>query len=202
MPDYLYQAAQVWKRLCLIQYELVYGKKKSLYEINLSFDPTEFYHLAGFQYLKDLSLLKMSSKKMLEAVINRKITQQQVEHGQQYKDMVEPRLIALIYLEQCLDSDFLLYTYRKDFYSFYTSIAADYLIASETPLSSFAFIIKDGGNMRCDFVCCSTFAEGKRNYRQNQRQCSLLKKVKVNKATGERAVLMDNFAKETASANI
>ena len=54
--DILYQAASVWKNLTEYHYIITYGYKNKLYTLNLTFSPEDFPHLAGFQYLRDLSL--------------------------------------------------------------------------------------------------------------------------------------------------
>ena len=51
--DILQQSALAWKELTEYRYQLVYGYKKMLYPINLSFSFEDYPHLAGFQYMKD-----------------------------------------------------------------------------------------------------------------------------------------------------
>lgn len=202
MPDYLYQAAAVWDRLCRTQYHIIYGKKATLHQIYLNFYAEEFYHLAGFQYLKDIKLPKYSSKNMFAAVIENKIKQQEIEQSHMYKTMVEPRLLALISLETSLDSDFSLYTYMRKFYPFRTNIEADYLITAMDPMMQpmFVFIIKNGGKMVFDFRCCSTFTMGDRDYRTNQRLCTQLLKEKMDLTTNKSIVFFDRIHQNTKAA--
>ena len=54
--DLLYQAAQAWKDLTQYTYCITYGQNKTLHTITLKFRTDEFYHLAGFQYTKDVVL--------------------------------------------------------------------------------------------------------------------------------------------------
>lgn len=54
--DIFYQSAFVWNELTEYNYLFTYGYKNKLYEINLTFSPDDFPHLAGFQYLKDIAL--------------------------------------------------------------------------------------------------------------------------------------------------
>lgn len=53
--DILQQSALAWKELIEYRYQFVYGYKKTLYPINLTFSYEDYPHLAGFQYLKDIS---------------------------------------------------------------------------------------------------------------------------------------------------
>ena len=60
----------------------------------------------------------------------------------------------------------------------------------------FIFIIKSslsGDISICDFVCCSAFTQTKRDYRENQRPRSILKKERVHIATNTATVLFDRL---------
>ena len=81
-------------------------------------------------------------------------------------------------------------------YSFTTQIKADYLISSATTPVDFIFIIKSNSSGEisiCDFVCCSAFMQTKRDYRENQRPRSILKKEQVHIATNTTKVLFDRL---------
>ena len=72
--DILYQAAYVWKELMSYRYVLTYGYKGHLHTINLTFSPEDFPHLAGFQYLKDIRLPRYNPRKIVDMVLQQKIT--------------------------------------------------------------------------------------------------------------------------------
>ena len=55
--DLLQQSAQAWKEITEYRYLFTYGYKNQLYPINLTFSLEDYPHLAGFQYMKDISLL-------------------------------------------------------------------------------------------------------------------------------------------------
>ena len=144
-----------------------------LYTINLSFSTEDFPHLAGFQYLKDLTLPRFTPAKTVSKILEGVITQEQIEKGLQYEEMVKPRLMALVSLEEMLDKEFTLYSYMPRFYPFITSIRADYLIASHIGSISFIFLIREGErSIVSDCICCSTFIKEERDYEQNQRPYS------------------------------
>lgn len=181
----LYQAALVWDSLSHYKYSFTYGFKMKLYTINLSFSAEDFPHLAGFQYLKDLVLPRFTPAKTIKKILDGTITQEQIEKGLQYEEMVKPRLLALVSLEEMLDREFTLYSYMPRFYTFVTSIKADYLIASHTGNISFIFLIREGKrSIVSNCICCSTFIKDKRNYEQNQRPYTLLKKTKTKLSDG------------------
>lgn len=83
------------------------------------------------------------------------------------------------------------------FYPFVTKIKADYLISSQGEPTTFVFIIKESpsGDAVCDFLCCSTFEKGNRDYRANQRSRTLLKKERVQIETSDTVVLYDRLPK-------
>lgn len=194
--DILQQAANVWKELSEYRYEFTYGYKKKLHLINLTFSSEDFPHLAGFQYLKDITLSNYNSSRIIDRILEGKISFAKIQKGIQYTKLVEPRLHALIHLKDTLDNEFKLYSYFPQMYPFSTRITADYLIASHIDFSSFVFLIKDSnsGVTKCDFVCCSIFEQGQRNYELNQRPYTLLKKSRIHIPTNTTAVLINKFS--------
>lgn len=110
--DLLYQSALAWKKLTEYNYRLTYGYKKRLHPINLTFSFEDFPHLAGFQYLKDISLPNFTSAKIVDRILEGKISFEQVKKAHLYEEMVRPRLEALIHLKDSLDNEFTLYSFK------------------------------------------------------------------------------------------
>ena len=98
--DILYEAALAWKELIQFNYVFTYGYKKQLHTITLAFPPERFPHLAGFQYLTDVSLPRFNRSKTIDMILRKKITLSQIEKGSQYQESVKPRLEALARLKQ------------------------------------------------------------------------------------------------------
>lgn len=198
--DILKQSALAWKELTEYRYQFVYGYKKTLYPINLTFSNEDYPHLAGFQYTKDISLPNYSSAKIAERILEGKITFEQIQKAAQYEEMIKPRLEALIHLKHSLDHDFNLYSFMPRMYPFITNITADYLIASHLMIDSYVFIIHTTpkGDAKCDFLCCSAFAKGERDYETNQRKRALLKKERVHIASNTTTVLLDKLNSESS----
>lgn len=172
--DTLQQSALAWKELTEYRYQFVYGYKKVLYPINLSFS--------------------------FEGILEGKITFEQIQKAAQYEEMVKPRLEALVQLKNSLDNEFNLYSFMPRMYSFYTNIKADYLIASHVVIDSFVFIIHTSpdGDAKCDFLCCSTFAKGDRDYEQNQKKRVLLKKERIHIPSNITTVLLNKLDNESS----
>lgn len=194
--DILYEAALTWKELMQFNYVFTYGYKKQLHTITLAFPPERFPHLAGFQYLTDVSLPRFNRSKTLDMILRKKIMLSQIEKGSQYQESVKPRLEALVRLKQTIEQDFILHSYMPRFYSFSTQIQADYLISKATPPIDFIFIIRStssGAISVCDFVCCSAFTQTDRDYRENQRPRTILKKERICVSTSENVILYDRL---------
>ena len=124
-----------------------------------TFSLEDYPHLAGFQYMKDISLPNYSSSKIADRILEGKILFEKVQKAAQYEEMIKPRLEALVHLKESLDNEFNLYSYMPRMYPFITGIKADYLISSHFSVDNFIFIIKANaqGELKCDFLCCSIF---------------------------------------------
>ncbi|MCC8052008.1 MAG: PBECR4 domain-containing protein [Clostridiales bacterium] len=193
--DILYQAASVWNELTEYSYALTYGYKKQLYTVNLTFSLEDFPHLAGFQYLRDLSLPRYNPRKTVDRILNHKITFEQITKGEQYEEFVKPRLEALTRLKDIIEKDFSFFFYMPRMYPFTTMIKADYLISSHLDTTNFVFIIKAGsdGAAKCDYLCCSAFIKGDRDYECNQRTRTILKKERLHISSQESKILYDRL---------
>lgn len=193
--DILQQSALAWKELTEYQYQFVYGYKKTLYQINLTFSYEDYPHLAGFQYLKDISLPNYTSAKIVDRILEERISLEEIQRATQYEEMVKPRLEALIHLKNSLDNEFNLYSFMPRMYPFFTNIKADYLIASHILIDSYVFIIRTtpNGDAKCDFLCCSAFAKGERDYEKNQRKRALLKIERIHIPSNTTTILLDKL---------
>lgn len=60
--DILQQSALAWKELTEYRYQFVYGYKKTLYPINLTFSFEDYPHLAGFQYFSTKCQIVVENK--------------------------------------------------------------------------------------------------------------------------------------------
>ena len=197
--DIFYQAASVWNELTEYRYEFIYGYKNKLCPINLTFSMEDFPHLAGFQYLKDISLPRYNPAKIVPRILDGTIKLEQIQKGTQYKDMVLPRLEALVRIKDTLDNEFNLFSYMPRVYPFYTRIKADYLISRHSDITSFVFIIQINadGTAKCDYLCCSAFKQTDRDYTANQRPRTLLKKERIHINSNSSTILLDKLTPKT-----
>lgn len=194
--DIFYQSAFVWNELTEYNYLFTYGYKNKLYEINLTFSPDDFPHLAGFQYLKDITLPRFNPQKTLSRILDGTINLKQIKKATRYEEMIFPRLEALAQMKDTLDNDFNLFSYMPRMYPFYTQIKADYLISHHSNVTSFVFIIQSHANdtTKYNYLCCSAFKQGNRDYETNQRSLTLLKKERIHINTNTSAILLDKLS--------
>lgn len=197
--DIFYAAASVWNTLTEYNYIFTYGYKNKLHTITLTFSPEDFPHLAGFQYLKDIKFPRYNPEKIVTQILNETITSAHITCAAQYKEMVLPRLEAMVRMKDTLDNDFKLFSYVPEMYPFYTKIKADYLISHHADITSFVFILQsaENGSAKCDYLCCSAFKQGDRNFEQNQRLRTLLKKERIHLPSNTSTVLFDKITPRT-----
>lgn len=201
--DLLNQSAKVWIDISKYQYIFTYGYKKQLYSIVLSFSLSDYPHLAGFQYLKDISLPNYPSSKIVDKILDGKIKFVKIQKAAQYETMIKPRLEALVHLKESLDNDFNLYSYNPKVYPFTTGIKADYLISSHFTGNNFIFIIKESsfGEVKCEFLCCSIFEKGDRDYEINQSKRIILKKERILISSNTSEILIDKLSSQSKYRN-
>ena len=135
--DILFQAAEAWMDLTQYRYIFTYGYKNKLYTITLGFTPSDFPHLAGFQYMKDIAAPRFSPNKLLKKILDGTVDTAPFLRAAQFENDVVPRLHAIMRLKESLDSEFTLFKYMSQFYSFYTNIKANYLISSHIDNTDF-----------------------------------------------------------------
>ena len=84
-------------------------------------------------------------------------------------------------------------------YPFITRIKANYLISSHFSVDNFIFIIKANaqGELKCDFLCCSIFEKGDRDYETNQRPRTLMKKERIHIPSNTTDILLDRLSTQT-----
>ena len=104
----LQQSALAWKEITEYRYSLIYGYKKQLYPLHLTFSLEDYPHLTGFQYMKDLSLPNYNSSKIVTRILEGKIPFEKIQAAAHYKSLIEPRLKALIHIKESLDNEFTL----------------------------------------------------------------------------------------------
>ena len=129
-----YECALNYEKLLDIEYEFHVSEKRKIKKMILRFSEREFFHLAGFQHLTDLSLPR-NRNITIKAVLSGKITDQILSKSKYYvndiKDEKNIRICELQYLEEYIDTNNIIKIFSlKETPFLYSDIDADYIIES------------------------------------------------------------------------
>ena len=190
MADIL-QAAKSYANLLDVEYQIVLGKKNKNIAISIIFDEVHFFHLAGLQYLKDLSgILSESRDQIFRRILRGSLQKQLFESSKSYAEIAD-RIEYLSYLEQIMDSNETVFKYnsRLDVFS---AVQADFLMKNEIQARNvFTFLSKNASTGK--YFCRSFFPQTDRDYSEGQTRWTLLYKKKIWKSTGQENVLYDRM---------
>lgn len=182
--DLLYEAASAWQELTACTYRITYGKSGVLHTITLKFDGSEFYHLAGFQYMNDIVLsFRFSHAKAIEAVLTGRITEAHISKGDNY-EAIKERLTAITKLKKAMDASFQIYKFNPEVLPFYTKIKAENLILAKC--EDIVFLFTDQAKDGAAFSKSIFLKREGRDFSRNQKPLAILK-VERNEQTIYRA---------------
>ena len=182
--DLLYEAAAAWKKLLDYRYEITWGKSGKLYSIALDFEPCEFYHLAGFPHIKDIAFpVRFPQSKMMDKVLDGVITHDMIMRSACYEKTIRRKLLAVIRLEQMLNSCPRLFKFDPRRLNFYTKITANYLLVDDENDVLFLFTDQEKGGNR--IYSKSAFMMDEQDFRINQTELKLLHFNRIDLRTRE-----------------
>ena len=192
MTDIL-QAAQSYKQLLDVEYQILLGKKNNTLSISVTFEDTHFFHLAGLQYLKDLKKLLTGNRgRFFRSILKGNISQKIIEKSQFYPK-IKSRIECLTFLEQIMDLNETIFKYNPRLESF-SAIQADFLLKNEIQARNiFTFLSEDKSSGK--YFCRSFFPQTDKDYSIGQTNWALLYKKKIYKSTGKEYVLYDRLNK-------
>lgn len=109
--DLLLQSALEFQRLLNFQYYFAIGRKGKLREFTVSFDETDFHHLAGLHKLRDIARFQTGRRsEILKDILAGRLTICHTQKSVFFPEM-EPRLKLLTDLEHFLDSNNIIFRY-------------------------------------------------------------------------------------------
>jgi len=192
MADIL-QAAKAYKQLIDVEYQILLGKKNKTISFSICFDEIHFFHLAGLQYLKDLSRILSESRDKIYRRILKGSLQSQLFSSSEYYREISDRIDYLVYLEQILDDNKTVFKYNPQLEVF-SAIQADFLLKNEIKTRNiFTFLSQNSANGK--YFCRSFFPQTDKDYSVGQTNWTLLYKKKINKSDGSEIVLYDKLKK-------
>ena len=181
--------AKSYSNLLDVEYHILLGKKGKNLSLIISFEETQFFHLAGFQYLEDIPDIFRSKRDVLfNKILSGIITQNQIESSKFYPE-IKDRIEYLVFLEQIMDSNETVFKYNPKLETF-SAIQADFLLKNELEARNiFTFLSQKKSNGK--YFCRSFFPQLDKDYSACQTKWTLLYKKKIKKSTGREIVLYD-----------
>lgn len=133
--DMILECAENYSLLLTCSYRFIVSKNRKTQEIKLNFAESDFFHLAGFQYLTDISIPR-NRKNTLKYIFDGKITdiflqKSRFFQSSQSNKNIRSRIEELRFLEKYLDTDNIIRIYStRNIRHLYSMIDAEYMIES------------------------------------------------------------------------
>lgn len=134
--DVIYDAAAKFAVLEQTEYRFVVSQRRKLQTLQLNFTDTDFFHMAGLQYLDDIVIARDRRKTLNEIIVKHSITDSVLEKSSFYstrdtKKDVKSRIEELRFLEEYLDTDNYIRIFNlRNQNQISSVIKADYIIES------------------------------------------------------------------------
>lgn len=178
--DLLFQCAKNYEHLLNFKYHFVIARKGVMHEFFLTFQKSDFHHLAGLHKLTDkMSLQHGSREKLFDKILNEEFSIQFLKSSFHYMEMQE-RLESLVNLELLLDSENLIFKYNENV-RLSSKIKSEYLLESCIDSKTlFLFLGARDSKKENEQSCRSFFPKSKIDYSIGQPKYTLLKKEKIN----------------------
>ena len=186
-------SANAYSNLLDIEYQLILGRKNKTAALSIFFDESQFFHLAGLQYLTDrVTILFGDRAQLFKRILSGKITSQQIESSSFYPE-IKDRIDFLAYLESIMDSNKTIFKYNPKL-ELFSAIQADFLMKNEIKMRNiFTFLSFD--KITGKYFCRSFFPQTDKDYSERQTTWTLLYKKKINKSTNTETILYNRLRK-------
>ena len=95
--DLLRECAAAFQQLLVYEYHFVVGRKGQIREFYVTFQTSDFHHIAGLHKLKDIAQIQQGMReKVFEKIITGEISQTLIEKSEYYEQMQgQPRYTLL-----------------------------------------------------------------------------------------------------------
>ena len=135
--DKIKECAGNFAKLCDISYKFIVSFRRKTLEINLNFQETDFFHLAGLQYLSNLAIPRNRKTTLYNILEADRISDSFLQKSKYYDNPnseidIKSRISELRFLEDYLDTDNLIkiFSVKDDIY-LKSKIDAEYIIESK-----------------------------------------------------------------------
>ncbi|WP_159649099.1 PBECR4 domain-containing protein [Erysipelothrix aquatica] len=154
-------------------------KKKSRRKLNIVFNDSEFFHLTGLHYLRDIkNSLNGKRSKIFEKLKNGEIDFDIIRNSAYYED-IESRVLLCLNLDKILTGPLEIYSYNKNAAGF-SKIKSDYIIKFKYDWKQgYLFIVKRDEY----FEICNCLIEDKRDFCQFMSPYGIERRIVKDKST-------------------
>ena len=189
----IFDAAKAFEKILGIEYEIRLGRKGCTEILLVSFEKTQFFHLAGMQYLADrIDILRSRRDVVFDKILSGEISVNQIESSAFYSK-IKDRVEFLQFLESIMDSNDTIFRYNQRLQNF-SLIQADFLMKNTVQSHTiFTFLAQDKKNGT--YFCRSFFPQTNKDYSEKQTKWILLYKKKIFKEEHTHVVLFDKIKK-------
>ena len=162
----LEQCVQAFEKLFYVHYHFQISKSKNLLDITLEFEKSDFKHLVGLQYLKDIAMSR-NSEKVFDDIKNNKIKYEVIEKSDFFYNVedsyadVSSRMKHFPKLAEYIENDNLILRYVKK-RNPYSKINADYVIESTIDSVTVYIFLREKSNG--NYCVCSFFVKDQVQY--------------------------------------
>ncbi len=141
MADIIFESAKNFQELKQYEYRFVVSRKRKTQQLKLDFRDSDFYHIVGLQYLKDIEIPR-NRKTILKEILDKKTIQDEtIKKSRFYNNSllncnVQSRIDASRFLSTYLEINNLIFIYSLSGRPYiHSHINADYIIESRLPNS-------------------------------------------------------------------
>lgn len=193
--DELQKIAIKYKELLHKQYYFELARKQQVVRFDLTFEKSDFNHMAGLHKLTDIASIQNVYKKdrVFDNIIKGNISHELIKHSRFYHQ-IHDRLTFLENLEELLDGNQIVFKYIEKM-NMVSRIEADYLLENAHKTDIIYIFLSERSKedkTQVPIMCCrSFFPMNELDYSKNQPSYTLLKKVKIDTVTGERVIQYD-----------
>lgn len=135
--DKIYECADNFRQLVDKKYVFAVSLKRKVITMTLNFKITDFRHIAGLQYVDDISI-ERNPIRLVDSIINKSVTDEILLKSRKYSSespeggSVRSRVEELCRLERYLDADNFIRIYKVQ--DFGSRIKAEYFIEASDPV--------------------------------------------------------------------
>lgn len=167
--DEIAEAALSFDQLQKSTYVFTLSKKRKILEFSVDFANTDFFHIAGLQYLDDI-VFDQTRNRTISLALSGAISDQLLSSAVMYRPIegieqsdVQGRIRRLIKLERYLDTDNIIKVYDVRLQNRGSLIDADYVIKSQLPEDASPVFIFLRKRSKSNCYCISSMFEKKSN---------------------------------------